>query len=60
MKKYILTILLIFSLFFSIYSQEHPGKKVLIDTDMGPIVILLYDETPLHQANFIKLCEEGF
>ncbi len=33
---------------------------VLVSTDLGDIKIRLYDETPLHKANFIKLAKEGF
>ncbi len=33
---------------------------VLITTDLGDIRIRLYDETPQHKANFIKLAKEGF
>ena len=32
---------------------------VLISTEFGEIKIRLYDETPLHKANFIKLVKEG-
>ena len=32
---------------------------VLISTEYGDIKIRLYDETPLHKANFIKLAKEG-
>ncbi len=32
---------------------------VLISTEFGDIKIRLYDETPLHKANFIKLVKEG-
>lgn len=34
--------------------------KVLITTDYGDITILLYDSTPKHKENFIKLVKEGF
>ena len=34
--------------------------KVLIETDYGSMTLVLYDDTPLHQANFIKLTKEGF
>ena len=38
-----------------------PGKtKVKITTDMGVIVVKLYDATPKHRDNFIKLVKEGF
>ena len=33
---------------------------VLITTDLGDIKIRLYDDTPLHRDNFIKLVKEGF
>jgi cyclophilin family peptidyl-prolyl cis-trans isomerase len=33
---------------------------VTIKTDLGEMKALLYDETPLHKANFIKLAKEGF
>lgn len=36
------------------------GKKVQIDTNYGPIKIRLYDETPLHRDNLLKLVDEGF
>lgn len=35
-------------------------SKVKISTDMGDIVVKLYDETPLHKENFLKLAKEGF
>jgi peptidyl-prolyl cis-trans isomerase B (cyclophilin B) len=34
--------------------------KVLIQTNFGDIVIALYEETPLHKANFLKLVNEKF
>ena len=35
-------------------------KMVLISTIYGDIKIRLYDETPLHRDNFVKLVESGF
>ncbi len=32
----------------------------VISTDMGDITVNLYDATPLHRDNFIKLAESGF
>lgn len=34
--------------------------KVRIQTTSGDIMIRLYDETPLHRDNFIRLAREGF
>lgn len=38
------------------------GSKdyVLIETSLGDIKIKLYDETPKHKENFLKLVEDGF
>lgn len=35
-------------------------SKVKISTSLGDIVVRLYDETPLHRDNFLKLVREGF
>lgn len=34
--------------------------KVKISTSYGDIVVRLYDETPAHRDNFLKLAKEGF
>ena len=34
--------------------------KYTIQTSMGPMVVKLYDETPLHKANFEKLAKNHF
>ena len=34
--------------------------RVKIQTMLGDIVVRLYDETPLHRDNFIKLVKEGY
>ncbi len=34
--------------------------KVKIQTTLGDIVVRLYDETPLHRDNFLKLAKEGY
>jgi cyclophilin family peptidyl-prolyl cis-trans isomerase len=36
------------------------STKVRITTDLGEIVVKLYDSTPLHKANFLKLVEQKF
>lgn len=37
-----------------------PGVRVKLTTDSGVIVIRLYDKTPKHRDNFIKLATEHF
>lgn len=34
--------------------------KVNIETSLGNIIVRLYDETPFHRDNFIRLVNEGF
>ena len=34
--------------------------KVKIQTMLGDIIVRLYDETPLHRDNFVKLAKEGY
>ena len=35
-------------------------SKVKISTSLGDIIVRLYDETPKHRDNFLKLAREGF
>ena len=39
------------------YTQS---RRVIIETTFGDVVVELYDDTPLHRDNFIKLVESGF
>lgn len=39
---------------------EKSRQKVLLSTSYGNMTIELYDETPLHRDNFIKLVKEGY
>ncbi len=42
-------------------AQKQPeGTIVSIKTDLGEIKVKLYDDTPLHKENFIKLANEDF
>lgn len=34
--------------------------EVIMHTELGDVFIRLYDKTPIHKANFLKLCKEGF
>ncbi len=46
----------------SIFSEMNYTKdnKVIIITEYGEIEILLYEGTPVHRDNFIKLVKDGF
>ena len=58
----------IFSLFLLLLTLVACGDKPLdpnkpvyvkIKTTMGDVTVLLYDDTPLHRDNFIKLCQSN-
>lgn len=39
--------------------QETPNTKLIMHTSKGDITLELYNDTPLHRDNFIKLINEG-
>ncbi|MBR4046893.1 MAG: peptidylprolyl isomerase [Bacteroides sp.] len=39
--------------------KDNMNTKVKIETSAGDVLVKLYDETPLHRDNFIKLVEKG-
>jgi peptidyl-prolyl cis-trans isomerase B (cyclophilin B) len=41
------------------YGEENKETIVLITTDFGNIKLKLYNDTPLHRANFIQLIKKG-
>lgn len=46
--------------FLTEYGKENPENKVRITTRFGDIDVLLYNNTPLHRANFIFLVKQGY
>jgi peptidyl-prolyl cis-trans isomerase B (cyclophilin B) len=64
MKKIALAILAIVFIFnFTSMSQPKTDKKVVkfvIHTDYGDMTGFLYNETPQHRDNFVKLSKSGF
>ncbi|HHW59908.1 MAG: peptidylprolyl isomerase [Bacteroidales bacterium] len=58
MKSLLITFMIVlFSSLNYLYSQS---VKIIIHTDYGDITAVLYDKTPLHKDNFIKLVESNF
>ncbi len=49
-----------FFLLFSCSQYKEDSQDIKILTDKGVIVIRLYNETPKHRDNFIKLSEAGY
>ena len=58
MKK-LLTVLLSLC-FVASFAAKPKNQYVKISTAKGEVIIKLYNETPLHRDNFIKLAKEGF
>jgi len=51
----------LFSLFLICLNDLQAGrKKIKIITSKGTIVVELYNETPLHRDNFLKLIKKKF
>lgn len=40
--------------------MEEKAHKVKISTSYGDMIVLLYNDTPIHRDNFLKLTKEGF
>lgn len=57
MKKILSISILSLLLTSVIFAQS---TKVKIETNKGTMTVMLYDETPVHRDNFIKLAESGF
>jgi len=57
MKKIILVLSLLLCSIAPAIAQK---TKIVIETDSGRIVIMLYDGTPLHRDNMIKLVKQHF
>lgn len=53
-------LLVSFFLFAALGVSAQRNRKVIISTDYGKMVIRLYDQTPLHRNNFIKLAKKHF
>jgi peptidylprolyl isomerase len=58
LKRYILPSLIILILFSCSPDRDNKNSFVLIKTTLGDIKVRLYDETPIHRDNFLKLVNE--
>lgn len=67
MKKRIIGIIVVLGALVACGANNKTNKQmenkketmVRVETNMGPIVLKLYDETPGHRDNFVKLVKEG-
>ena len=60
MKRMILAVLILAGLTCSAQKQQEKETVVVIKTSMGTIKAKLYNDTPQHRDNFIKLVNEGW
>lgn len=60
MQKFISAALLLLFSAGSALSQTLSNETVLLETPYGNMKLKLYEETPLHKANFLKLVSEHF
>ncbi len=54
------TLIFVFILLMTSCAQNKKDYVVTIKTEYGDMVAILYDETPQHKANFIKLAQQHF
>ena len=57
MKRIASILILIMAVSMAMQAQS---TKVLLKTTMGDITVMLYDDTPMHRDNFIKLVNDKF
>lgn len=41
------------------YGKQYPASEVIVHTRLGDIRVKLYDDTPIHKANFLLLSRRG-
>jgi cyclophilin family peptidyl-prolyl cis-trans isomerase len=59
-KAFLLTLLVNVLITATLFSQGEKQVKILISTEFGDMTAILYNETPQHRDNFIKLVNEGW
>jgi cyclophilin family peptidyl-prolyl cis-trans isomerase len=60
MQNFISLLLLGLGLLGTLRAQTYSPEVILIETPMGNMKLRLFEETPLHKANFLKLVKEGY
>ena len=59
MRNIICAFALLVGSFTANYAQTHMKESILLSTSYGNMTIKLFEETPLHSTNFLKLVKEG-
>lgn len=60
MKKIFLLTLLVFVVFSTKAQKKSQNAMILLETSLGNIKIELFNDTPVHRDNFLKLVNDGF
>ena len=61
MLRFLIVAIIVSSCTLSGFSQvSKTSVRIKITTDSGTMIVALYDSTPLHRDNFIKLVQQGF
>ncbi len=61
MKRYIFITIIAFATIFTAFANPKAGRRLVkLETNKGTIVVALYNETPLHRDNFLKLTKRNF
>ena len=58
--KIVLLSIMLFLISKKAFSQTFSKETILIETSFGKMKVKLFEETPLHKANFIKLVQNHF
>lgn len=58
MKKFLILALVLCTM--QTFAAKPKSQYVRIKTDLGECIVRLYNETPLHRDNFLKLAKKGF
>jgi len=58
MKTILISLIMLFSV--NILTAQEEQIKIVISTSYGDITAVLYNETPQHRDNFVKLVKEGW
>lgn len=61
MRKLLYLLLVTFTLVtFTLVTCQKKEQHILIETELGNMKVLLYNSTPKHRDNMVKLVKEGF
>src|ERR1043166_2078024 len=60
MQNFISCLAVLAGLFSGLQAQTLSKETILVETPYGTMKIKLYEETPLHKANFLKLAERHY